>query len=658
MSSSSSHPRAAYFEDYNEEAHTTVPETRQSANIAAKRSKPDIIAKLKVAQSGREDTSDLGYSSHTIPIGGGGESSLKPTAERKTELKEMSKAESRAANPVLKLDTSIAMSKRKPEQAGRNSALTPKSAQKPTLRRTDPKARDVKGARQKDCSCHECLAKARQSATPQEASKRINYYDTLLRPKPEVPAPPPPSKPPPPKPVKEAPVLQPAQSRPRATTMQSYRPARPVSFHGEPLYVQPVYIERPTSTFPTSTPFQPPSYPPPTHSYIPSNLQPIPRPAEPPFQRAFTYEPQPQPAARPQPRQWTSEQLPPSHQPLIYNHSPLVDYPPQLHYPAPVSYSQSLPPRPMAQYPANVSEEMCPVDEDSLRMPPPPLPRLNANAKPYRPTIRHAATTAVHPTLHHDRRSIRIADIAPEYVSQRSPRKASPEKQERSRRPSVPGRPVHAPSAEKTLPYHPLPRVRVESSNSAANASAKQRRRASYYGHETPHDLERVVEAYQAAKTGHLAPSPPLQALSSESLKLVRKKTHHGGSSDGGSRVSGEGRAGSREGSEVKPRSSTDRRSEIKSRASATPGGNENDGFTMRFNSGVSVDVKGDGVEGRTISLRPSTETEGGMELSIGARGRGGSGGNGGRDKSRRSVSYLDGGRELEYARSVGRDGD
>lgn len=138
----------------------------------------------------------------------------------------------------------------------------------------------------------------------------------------------------------------------------------------------------------------------------------------------------------------------------------------------------------------------------------------------------------------------------------------------------------------------------------------------------------------------------------------MRKKTHHGGSSDGGSRVSGEGRAGSREGSEVKPRSSTDRRSEIKTRASTTSGGNENDGFTMRFNTGVSVDLKGDGVEGRTISLRPSAETEGGMELSIGARGRGGSSGNGGRDKSRRPASYVDGGRELEYARSVGREGD
>lgn len=659
MSSSSSRPRAAYIEDYNEEAHTTVPETRQSANIAAKRSKPDI-AKLKVAQGGAEDASDSGYSSHTVPIGSGGNSSLKPTAERKTEPKEVSKVESRARNPPLKLDTSVAMSKRKTEHAGRSSAITPKSAQKPTLRRTDSKARDGKGARQKDCSCPECMAKSRHSATPQEPSKRINYYDTA-RPKPEAPAPPPPSKPPPPKPVKEAPVVQPAQSRPRAKTVQSYRTARPVSFHGEPLLVQPVYIEqRPMSTFPTSLPFQPPSYPPPKPSYIPSNLQPIPRRPEPLPHRAFTYEPQPQPPARPQPRQWTSDQPPPSHQPLIYNHSPIVDYPPQLHYPAPVSLSQSLPQRLMGQYPANVLEETYPFDEDYYRMPPPP-PRLNTTSKPYRPMIRHAATSVAHPTLHHDRRSIRIADIVPEHISQRSPRKGSPEKQERSKRPSAPNRPVHAPTAEKTLPYYQQPRVRVESGNSAANASAKQRRRASYYGHETPHDLERVVEAYQALKAGHLAPSPPLpplQDISSDSLKLVRKKPHHGGSSDGGSRVSGEGRAGSRESSEVKPRSSTDRRSEIKTRTSTTPGGNENDGFTMRFNAGVSVDVKGDGVEGRTISLRPSAETEGGMELSIGARGRGGSGGNGGRDKSRRPLSYLDGGRELEYARSVDRDGD
>lgn len=112
----------------------------------------------------------------------------------------------------------------------------------------------------------------------------------------------------------------------------------------------------------------------------------------------------------------------------------------------------------------------------------------------------------------------------------------------------------------------------------------------------------------------------------------------------------------------MKPRSSTDRRSDVKTRSATIGGGNENDGFTMRFNAsqGVSVDVKGGGVEGRTISLRPSTETEGGMELSIGARGRGGSGGNGGREKSRRRDSYLDGngGRELEYAQSVVREGD
>lgn len=661
MSSGSSRPRAAYIEDYNEEAHTTVPETRQSANIAAKRSKPDI-AKLKVAHSGREDASDSGYSSHTMSIGGGGEPSLKPTAERKMEPRGVSKAESRAGNPPLKLDTSVAMSKRKAENAGRTSAITPKSTQKPTMRRTDSTIRDGKGARQKECSCFECMTKPRQSAKPQETSRRINYYDTVQRPKPEAPVPPPPSKPPPLKPVKETPVIQPAQSRPRATTVQSHRTARPVSFHGEPMYVQPVYMEpRPTSTFPTSLPFQPPSYPPPKPTYIAPNLQPMPR-LEPPPQRAFTYDPQPQPPARPQPRQWTSELFPPSHQPLIYNNSPIVEYPSQLHYPPPVSMPQSLPPHPMAQYPANVPEEMYPFDEDYYLMPPPaaPPPRLNTNSKSSRPSIRHAVTSVAHPTLHHDRRSIRIADIVPDYVPQRSPRKASPEKLEKSRRPPAPSRPAHASTAEKTLPYYPAPppRVRVESGNSAASAFAKQRRRASIYGHETPRDLERAVEAYQAYKAGHLAPSPPLEEFSSDALKLVRKKPHHGGSSDGGSRASGEGRAGSREGSEVKPRSSTDRRSDVKARASATPAGNEHDGFTMRFNAGVSVDFKGDGVEGRTISLRPSAETEGGMELSIGGRGRGGSGGNGGRDKSRRPGSYVEGVRELEYARSVGREGD
>ena len=638
MSSSPSRPRVAYFEEYSEEAHATLPETRQTANIAAKRSKPDI-EKLKLGQSGRDEASDSGYSSHTVATA---EIPDPPPGPKK-------------GNPPLKVDTSLAISKIKSEGAATKSARTPKSAQKPTLRRTESKARDGKNVLPEDCNCDDCKSKAPRSAT-RKGPRPLDYPST--RPKPEAPAPPKPTQASLPKPIKEAAVLQPAPARPRANTMHIYRAVRPVSFHGG-LMPDPVYLQQPgfvdqrsMSTFPISSPFPPP-LPPPKPTYFPSNVQLIPqRPPHPPLS-PFNYEPPLPPPPRPQPRQWTSELHPPGLPPVIYSPSPVIEYPQPQRYAHSVPTSHSLPHRPMVR-PAPLSEEPYFLDEDSYLMPPPPPPppKMGSSSRQYRPAIRHAATTSTHPTLN-DRRTVPIADVAPEYLRRRSPRRSSPEKMERFRRPSVTNRPSHASATEKPSSHYPPPRVRIESGN-GATAAAKQRRRASYYGHETPNDLEREVEAYQASKS-HV-PSPPIIADFSADSLMVRKKTNHGGSSDAGSRVSGEGRGGSRDGSEVKSRSSTDRRSDMKTRSTA----NDNDGITMRFNAsqGVSVDVQGGGVEGRTISLRPSTETEGGMELSIGARGRGGNGSNGGREKSRRRNSYLDGGRELEYAQSVVREGD
>lgn len=147
-------------------------------------------------------------------------------------------------------------------------------------------------------------------------------------------------------------------------------------------------------------------------------------------------------------------------------------------------------------------------------------------------------------------------------------------------------------------------------------------------------------------------------------MKLIRKKTNHTSSSDAGSFVSGEGRAGSWD--DLRSRRSLDRRSELKTRT-LNPNGasiSEVEGVTLRFNASqnVNLDLTGDGVETRTISLRQSGESEGGMELSIGGLDRGGGSVNMGRERSWRGrSSYIDGssgGRELEYARSVGRDGD
>lgn len=661
--SCSPHPPAAYVEEYNEEAHTTLPETRQTANVAAKRSKPDI-EKLKQAQGSREETSDSGHSTYTNAVGEPAGSSLKSKTDSHGESKGKSKVESQADSHHLRLDTSVAMSKRKSD-SGRKSAMTPKSTLKSSLRRTDGKIRDGRSLLPNDCTCEECMTRLRSS---QESSRSFDKYATQ-RTKPEAPAPPPPTKAPPSKPAKEVPVAQPIPARPRSASTQSYRGARPLSFHaglmGEQVYIPSVYLDtRPMSTFPAGSMFQPPPYPPPKAHYYPPNVPTISQRPEPPPPPQFSYEPQPQPPQRQQTHHWSSELQPPPNQPIMYSSSPAVDYPQQMYYPARFPMSQSLPHRPVLQPPFNFVEQAPSHNEDWYRMPPPPPPRKSSE-KHQRPTIRHAATAA-HSTAHHEGRRIRVDDGQHvEYLERHSPRKTSPEKHERQRRPPVISRPSYSSATEKTLPQHPpLPtRIRLEpNSSSAASAAAKQRRRASYYGHETQHDLLQHVEAYQASQTPHISPYTP--RLTSDSLKLIRKKTNHTSSSDAGSFVSGEGRAGSWD--DLRSRRSLDRRSELKTRTVHPNGASTGDGegVTLRFNASqnVNLDLTGDGVETRTISLRQSGESEGGMELSIGGLDRGGGSVSMGRERSWRGrSSYIDDpsrGRELEYARSIGRDGD
>lgn len=200
---------------------------------------------------------------------------------------------------------------------------------------------------------------------------------------------------------------------------------------------------------------------------------------------------------------------------------------------------------------------------------------------------------------------------------------------------------------DKSSKSHPVNRstahVRIEN-----NAAAKQRRRASVYGGELHRDLERVVEDYQTSANADAG--LPISDFTADSLKMVRRKTQ---SSDSGSRKSGEGK-GSREGSEIKPRNSTDRRggSDVKTRV-------DNAGFTMRLAKGINVDLKGGGVEGRTISLRQIEQGQGGMELSIGARGRIDGNRDEASERSRRRYSVVEdvGMKELENIRTASRVG-
>ncbi|KAI4132790.1 MAG: hypothetical protein LQ338_000494 [Usnochroma carphineum] len=648
MAHSPLRPHAAYIEDYNEDAHTTVPESRQTANVAAKRSKPDVST-VKVRSLGREEASDSGYSSHTAATLNSGDSSLG----------------SKAGSATLTLDTSLeslAGSKRRPTTADRQAQSTLQSPQKHPLRRSESKARPKEGVRQGSCKCEECQAKAKtnpsRSATSPQNSCSNDPGQAKQKSGPNV------DKPPTSRstrtsttrPTADAPILQPAQPRPRHSGAQSYRSTpRPVSFHGgimpQPMYYQPIAVNRPPTTLAGQSPFPPPSYPPPTTSYFSPQYQHPPPPAShqpsPTLQREiYTIPPSPYSLpSQPQPRQWPSGQYPPSRQPITYS-APLV-----VEYSHASKYSGAPPPQPAVHRtfserdrdrPIPLREEYFPYDEDYYRMPPPPPPPPKpSNATHQRPTIRHAATTAArvpHLGKHVTNENLEGAQ------TQRSPHNYSGECYDRFARSPIASRHSNARSSDKTYGLDILEQRSAQMNVEGSSAAAKQRRRMTFYGGPIPKDLERQVEAYQAQKAANAdAPTAP---LTTDSLKLVRHKTQTS-NSDAGSRASGEGRA-SREGSDVKPRSATGRRgsSDVKTR-------NENDAFTMRFNAsqGVNVDLKGGG-EGQTISLRQSREGEGNMELSIRAK-------NESREKSRRRQSYMDGTtvRELESIRTGSRMG-
>ncbi|KAL8905128.1 MAG: hypothetical protein Q9207_002829 [Kuettlingeria erythrocarpa] len=655
MAHSPLRPHAAYLEDYNEDAHTTVPDSRQTANVAAKRSKPEI-SNIKVTELGRDGASDSGYSSHTAATLTSGDSSS---------------LGSKAGSATLTLDTSLESlnaSKRRPVAAEKQPQSTPQSPHKPPLRRSESKARANEGARHASCKCDDCRAKAKSKASrpttspqttspndSQQAKQRAGTHGDWPAPTDAQPSAP--------RPTPEAPILQPAQPRPRHPGSHYRSTPRPISFHGgmmpQPMYLQPIAFGRPPGTFTTQPPFPPPSYPPPTNSYFPPSYQhphahahaPPPATHQPsPTMQRDLYTIPPSPYSLPpqaQHRQWPTEQYPPQRRPVPYSAPPLVDYsrpsqysgaPPTSAHPPPMqrTFSERDRERPMP-----LREEYFPYDEDYYRMPPPPPPPPKPpNATHQRPTIRHAVTTAAR--VPHAERYV-AEDYDEEEYTYRSPRKHASEGYDRLSRPPLASRPSNTKSSGKTHGLDKLEHSVAQMSVEGNGAAARQRRRMTYYGGPIPKDLERRAEAYQARKN----PSTDSIPLTADSLKLVRHKTQNS-NSDAGSRVSGEGRA-SREGSDVKPRSATGPRgsSDIKTR-------NENDAFTMRFNAAqaVHVDLKG-GAEGRTISLRQSREGEGNnMELSIKPK-------NDSQEKSRRRQSYVDGTtvRELESLRTGSRMG-
>lgn len=617
MSESSPPPtRAAFCEEFNEDAQTTLPETRQtasSANIAAKRSKPDASKGKPV----RDEFSDSGYSSHTAAtLGSGDSSSLEPRRE---------------AQPVRREDIS-AESSATAKEVEKGLRSRSKSPDKPSLGQKGSKSKGYENTRQKNCECPECLAKKARRLTPSKIDASHPAH-VAARPRQKEPLSPTSSRKPRPYPVPEAPILQAAPvPRPRAMPPQAYQQPRPISFHAGalpdmPYMQQPVFVERqPMMGYANPAPFASPLYPPPQSSYFPP-LQPVASPQEfyppiTPVASHYEVHPRPRPRISTRPQSMYYDSSPPSMEYAQPMYQPLKS-------PGPSSGRPPHHPQPPA-----LRKEAAGENDNYHRMPPPPSRRPSESRQEQRPVIRHAATTSgAYPTPH-QRSSARHAEEEP-YRSHPTSRKQSFEGPPRSRRPSA-ARPPRT-SDEKVAQALQLERDMAHMNILEREpVSSKSNRRGSVYGHESLKDLEGSVEAYQASKAGRDSTSIP---TADDMLRLIRKKAlPTSAGSDAGSRQSGGSRA-SREGSDVKStrRTSTD----LKRHNS-----NE-EGFAMRIPKGANVNLQ-PGIEGRTISLRQSRDGDGDMELRIGERGRMSNSALAGskpaiREKSRRRYSIVEG---------------
>lgn len=587
MSRSHSRGHAAYFEEYNEDANTTVPGTRQTANVAKKR-RQSVVVRSHLTDQVRDEFSDSGYSSRTGATLGSGNSSW------------LSKPDSRS----LRINTNVAGDNNGGRRSGEQPRITPMSPQKPTLTRTNSRA----------------------------TTKPVRQHEG-----------PPPTKPLPPNPGYNAPILQPTQANPRAQTPQYYRTARPMSFHAgtipEPTispYMHPAYIERPPSAYSTTN-IQQASYSIPIVSYsAPAQQHVVQHPGSYPTLPS-PYLPQP----RPQPKQWSSEQARPLRQPLVYSTSPVIESASEPIDPTPASPSRATYRPAVAQHGQlpQTRENRYSKDEDYYRMPPPALPKKDAPAaQKQRPPIRHAATTSIARPATHQYRNEPTKSKAIDSINLHNPPKETTISYEARRRPSLHTRPSTTSNNNPAFSTHALEQGIAGLSMDSNSTSTKQRRRMSLYGHESHQDLERSIEAYQKSAGSDSLP------MTADSLDLLRKSK----SSNSSSRVSGGGKS-SRAGSSVKSRSSTDRRggSDVKSRNdndgltmrfSAAHGVNVDfKGASMEGRT-ISLRPSKDGGEGE-------------MEVSIGAKASNTENKAKSRDKSQKRRSYMESsGRELEPA--------
>ncbi|MCJ1283436.1 hypothetical protein MMC26_002765 [Xylographa opegraphella] len=643
---------AAYLEDYSEDTHATVPGTRQTANIAAKRSRPELHNKPINTTKGRDEASDSGYSSQTLAtVAGYGSSS------QGSKLAGIS-----MSSGSLQITSKNASSGA--QMAGENREPSP---EKPSLRRTLSRAQKNSDLRRGSFEGREAAARIRLSAIPVEAPSASRNVPPERPQRLRHTGPPSPqaSRAPRAPEVQTIPLSRPPTARPRPTPGQGPR-SRPASYHagvgaeGYYVRVQPSYVEPPPEPLYIDTAsYQPQPYYPHSSTLLPTPLQTSPpRHVAYPFPQT-TFRPPYQP---PPPPEWPPSHDMPFRRSSMYSAQVVADYSLPLLFTAGshnqpqlfrrMSAHRSERPSPITPldepFPLLEREEAIEWDADYYRsMPPPPSRPLPSRRQTLqRPTIRHAATTTSTHSSQRPRQTMYEKEDLP-YAT--SSRRQSIEEARPASRLSATTRP--SASSLKTAHHHkrtPETSPTEDAGPSRQTTLGRGRRPVSYHGGRGDPVLE--AEAYQDAKSGADRPIP----LTAEKINQVvrhRSKTQASHGSGSGSRA-----GSSREGSDIKKSKTPSRSSMDKQR-----GAEKLDGaITISIANapqGMKLDLKGGDIKDRTISFRQRQDAGGAMEVSIGQKSTVSSRDGRTRDRSVRRYSYAGSGKgvqeigEVEYSR-------
>ncbi|PGH04329.1 hypothetical protein AJ79_07109 [Helicocarpus griseus UAMH5409] len=622
--SSNTSQYAAYFEEFDEDANDILPDTRTVANVAAKRSKPDI----QTAGTSTDGASDSGYSSRTAATVGSADSL--PTGKRSPNFaqldaianRELERARGRPdnrekENPKTKAkDKESRESNLKPSHSnGAPAQAKMRSASRPAPKRSSSKSRkwDLSNGRNASgaCFCPECDQQDYSNMGMGHSSDHHPMdYSTYMNPQPHVY-----DIPPSPQsfyqPMGAHEVVSSRRERPTP-----YHPNRPLSFHGGMPDMSNMYPQMtPSSAYEHGPPLSASAYahyPAPYMSGGPVITHP----------NQMSYDSAPPPSLeRPRPRAVSTSRSPEKisgRRASMYG-TPVVEY-----APSPSNHSDALQRKSSrARRPSQPQPPSYDPDEDYYRqMPPPPLPKSRPTqvilSQPSRPTPRKAVTTNNTPTM--KRRSQAAFDVEelrqslpPVQVPTRQGREKSRDRMPLERRPSARGK-----SSVRTASYHDSSRdtrVSVESS---------RRRRSSVYGLEQSRDLDqlqREVEEYQARTS---KPVP----LTLDTLVKSRRADHRADSDSGSLRTGTDSSRGS------------------DSRTKSGAGRTDDDNVTVLVIDGVTIGIPKGSRDRRTINFTSGDDGER-IELNIG----------GGRRESQyiasRSDTLSSGRREIEDVRRL-----